>query len=401
MEQQIISAVIQSKECYDLVRDYLDPTSFSPEAAAVLSRVDDFYETDKKADSCDVSIIRTNLLTTAPKGAMQDQLSDFLEVVLGYEVSIPNVVKEVIAQQQKACGHRLAQAILTNDNKATLTDLVEQYVDVLNKTDVGLSDEEEYIAPDITSLVQQHVSDDNVVFLAPKSLNDRLRGGVPKPRLIIASARPESGKTALSVSNACANAFLGKKVIYYQNEESVVDVLLRAVSNLSGMTYEQLVANPQKAQELAESRGLGNIVFKYATRNNLWELNALMKKHKPDLVIVDQLRNLQMKTDGLTELLERASKGLRRLAAKHNCVVLAITQAGESAQDKAVLSMSDIDSSKTGLQGACDILLLMGNTPQLEANNRRCLTLAKNKVSGVHDSWYVAINKQLSRIHDG
>jgi len=401
MEKQIISAVIQSKQCYDLVRDCLDPSSFSPESAAILHKVDDFYSTDQKAQYCDLDLIRSNLLSDAPSGAMKDQLSDFLDAVTDCDVSLPNIVRDVLSQRQRACGHKLAQAILTGSDKAVLNDLVNQYSEAINKTDIGLSDDEEYISPDIASLVNKNTADSNVIFLAPKSLNNRLRGGVPKPRLVIASARPESGKTAFCVSSACANAFLGKKVLYYQNEESIVDVVIRAVSNLSGMDYDSIVENPEKAQEIADSRGLGNIVFKYATRNNLSELNALMNKHKPDFVIVDQLRNLQMKTDGLTELLERASKGLRTLAAKHNCVVLGVTQAGESAQNKAVLSMSDIDSSKTGLQGACDILLLMGNTPQLEADNRRCLTLAKNKVSGVHDSWYVAINKQLSRIHDG
>ena len=401
MEQQIISSIIQSRDCYDLVRDSLEPTDFSPEGSAVLKKIDSFYETDKNATSCDVDIIRTNLLTSAPPGAMQDQLSSFLDASLSHEVSIPNVVKEVISQQRKAFGHRLAQAILTNDNRAILIDLTEKYIDILNKTDIGLSDEEELISPDIKTLVMSSVSSDNVIFMPPKRLNDKLRGGVPKPRLIIVSARPESGKTAYCVSAACANAFLGKKVIYYQNEESIIDIVIRCVSNLSGLNYDQLLKDPSRAQDIANSRGFGNIVFKYATNNNIWELDALMKRHNPDLLIVDQLRNLRMKTDSLTESLEKASKGLRKLAAKHSCVVMGVTQAGESGQNKAVLSMSDIDSSKTGLQGACDILLLMGNTQQLEANNRRCLTLAKNKVSGIHDSWYVAIDKQLSRIHDG
>lgn len=401
MERQILAAIIQSRECYDTVREYVEPSSLSPEGSALLRCVDDYYETDRNATSCDLSLIRDSLLSSAPRGAMEEQLSEYLHVTTEQEVSIPNLVKQVLAQQQRTTGQRLAQAILTNEDKNAVLSLVEEFADVLNKSDLGLSDEEEYISPNISDLITKQTSDDNIIFLAPKSLNTRLRGGVPKPRFIIAAARPEAGKTALCVSNLCANAFLGKKVIYYGNEESVADVILRCVSNLSGMTIEQIEADPDRAQELAVGRGFSNIIFKYAVKNNLWELSALMKKHNPDFVIVDQLRNLQMKTDGLTDLLERASKGLRRLAAKYNCVVMAVTQAGESAQDKAVLSMSDIDSSKTGLQGACDILLLMGNTPQLDANDRRCLTLAKNKVSGVHDSWYVAITRNLSRIHDG
>ena len=158
MEKQIISAVIQSKQCYDLVRDCLDPSSFSPESAAILHKVDDFYSTDQKAQYCDLDLIRSNLLSDAPSGAMKDQLSDFLDAVTDCDVSLPNIVRDVLSQRQRACGHKLAQAILTGSDKAVLNDLVNQYSEAINKTDIGLSDDEEYISPDIASLVNKNTA---------------------------------------------------------------------------------------------------------------------------------------------------------------------------------------------------------------------------------------------------
>lgn len=401
MENKILAAMMASRDAFDSVKEYIHSDTMTPAGSVIIKTISEYYDRDKEATRCDPDIVKEILGGRVTSGAMRDQVFDTIDDIARQEVSITNVVAQVIEKKRADVGQELVQHILTGKPTHVISAKLEEYQSLINSEELDTSTADEVVAPDLASLIHNNLSQDKLVPIAPRSLNDRLGGGVNRGRVIFAAARPEVGKTALCVNASAGAAYKGFPVLYYCNEEPIVDVILRHVANLSGMTTDQIKASPEKAQELAESRGLGNIIFVYADRNTPWEIKALARKHKPALIIVDQVRNLNMKVDGMTELLERAGKALRDIAASCDCVILGITQAGDSAQDKAILSMSDIDSSKTGFQGACDVLLLMGMSPQLESQNRRCLTLAKNKVTGDHTSWYVNINPQLSRINDG
>jgi replicative DNA helicase len=400
VENKILSALISSRDAYDTVAEYLDLDSFSPAGSTIFRFVSEYYDTDKDIAYCDPDILRSMIESNVAEGAMQDQMMDVLSTIEDKEVSISNVVKQVLEKQRRDLGQQLAQAILTDKSERIIEDTLEQYQSVLHRQTLDVDVDEEYSTPDLEELVGQHFSVENMIPIAPKSLNEKLGDGVPPGTHIVLSARPEAGKTATAVTISCAAALKGFKVLYYANEEPVVNIILRAVSNLSGMSVKQIREEPSKAQALANDRGFGNMIFVYASRNSPWEIKALCKKHEPKLVVVDQLRNINLGLDKLTEILERGAKAMRDIAAQCHCVVVSITQAGDSAEGKAELGMSDIDSSKTGIQGACDVILLMGNNIQLANSGRRCFNLVKNKASGYHGSWYININEQLSRITD-
>jgi hypothetical protein len=62
--------------------------------------------------------------------------------------------------------------------------------------------------------------------------------------------------------------------------------------------------------------------------------------------------------------------------------------------------MSDLYGSKTGLQGAADVILLLGNDNTYEASHSRMLNLAKNKTGLTGEAWAVKIDEFKSRIYD-
>lgn len=401
MENKILAATAASRDAFASVREYISPDSMTPAGSIILKTITEYYDRDRDATSCDLEVVRELAAGKVTSGAARDQVLHTIGMIEELDISTANVVTQVLEKRRIDVGQELTQAILTDKPAYIRAKLLEEYNTLIHAEELDVSTADEIVAPDLVSLIQDNLSEDRLIPIAPKSLNDRLGGGVNRGRVIFGAARPEVGKTALCVNASCAAAMRGFRVFYYANEEPIVDVIMRHVSNLSGMNSKHIKENPAKAQEIAESRGLGNIIFVYADRNTPWEVRALAKKHRPDLLVVDQVRNLNMRCDGMTELLERAGKALREIAASCDCVVLGITQAGDSAQGKAILSMSDIDSSKTGFQGACDVLVLMGMSPDLEAQGRRCITLAKNKVSGDHTSFYVNIDASLSRINDG
>jgi hypothetical protein len=88
---------------------------------------------------------------------------------------------------------------------------------------------------------------------------------------------------------------------------------------------------------------------------------------------------------------------MRNIAKKYDAVAITVTQAGDSAEGKAVLDMGDVDSSNTGIPGACDVLLGIGATEQHKEQGLRILSLSKNKLGGVHDSFPVRFNPAISK----
>ena len=81
-----------------------------------------------------------------------------------------------------------------------------------------------------------------------------------------------------------------------------------------------------------------------------------------------------------------------------NVLAISVTQAGDSADNKAVLDMGDVDYSNTGIPAQADVMIGVGVTAELEAENRRMFSLPKNKISGDHSSFPVNVLPHLSRV---
>ena len=121
----------------------------------------------------------------------------------------------------------------------------------------------------------------------------------------------------------------------------------------------------------------------------------VIDKHNPDVVVVDQLRNLIARGKVTkTEALENIAKELRGIFKEKDVVGVSVTQAGDSATDKAVLTMGDVDYSNTGIPGACDVMIGLGMDP----NGNTFATLAKNKISGNHSTVAITLDNEMCNV---
>jgi hypothetical protein len=190
----------------------------------------------------------------------------------------------------------------------------------------------------------------------------------------------------------------GFKTLYIINEDRTQDIIIRHISNLSGMTKHQIQENPRRAQDIANEAGFQNTVVVSASPGTPQQIEEIVDEYGPDCVITDQLRNLAMKAENRTNQLESATTAIRNIGKKYNALMASVTQAGDSARNKLELDDGDIDNSNTGIPAQADVLIGMGMDPTFEAEGLRMLTLCKNKVSGLHGSFPVRINPTLSRI---
>ena len=114
--------------------------------------------------------------------------------------------------------------------------------------------------------------------------------------------------------------------------------------------------------------------------------------------MLDQLRNLNMGQENYVLKLEEAATQARTWAKKYSCVVVSVTQAGDSASGKAVLDLGDVDYSNTGIPAQADVMIGIGASEAQRQAGEVMISLPKNKVSGCHEWFACTTEPHLSKI---
>jgi len=396
MEEKILSGSFTSREFFDNIISYIteDDIPVGP-ARIIWNEVVDYYSTDKEAKSCDKDIILARL----ERKLNDNQLKNIKSIVNRFEpISFANVEREIIEFKRYDVANKLASCLIAGDY-TTSRELIDQF----ELYDSGELEQEEktnevHHATRVSEIVS-HFNQDNLVKLYPIVLNNILDGGVVKPTNVAIFARPEVGKSLFSINMAAGNCRDGWRTLFIDNEDPLDQTILRFVSRMSEMSKYEIINNPDEANDRALEKGYGNLVVASLAPGTIPEIEQLMQQYEPDVVYINQVRNLYIpKSDGLVQQLERASGKIRNLGKKYNCVTVQITQAGDSATNKLILAMNDVDNSKTGFQASFDLMIGIGMDMNYEASNRRMVNLPKNKVSGRHEAFPVTVDPILNRV---
>lgn len=400
IERQALSASLKSRDAFSKISRHIGPDVFTPYAKLVMELADEYYERDENAKFIPMETMLNIVDVRFDQSAKhRDLYKDLVQAVYGTEVSAPNIASLILEIKRKDVGNRLGAALLNSENPKEINELLDAYATLADASEED-SGEEIYKGGAVGELVEASFDDANRIKLLPKSLDKILKSKTKRGHHILVAARPETGKTAITLSIARAFALQGLTFIIFGNEEPVADTRMRMASCLSGMTDEQIRDNPEQAQKLLDERGWDKIIFIPLNPGTPREINRYLDMYNPDGFAVDQIRNMNVGNDTRVNQLEMAATVVRNAAKRKNALGVSITQAGDSAEQKLVLGMSDLDNSKTGIPGAVDLMIMAGTNEEFNANNMRMFNLPKNKISAEHVHWAVKINQSLSRIED-
>jgi RecA-family ATPase len=187
-----------------------------------------------------------------------------------------------------------------------------------------------------------------------------------------------------------------KVVLYVGNEDPMLDITIRVVSRLTGLTKYEIYDDLDGAHQAACAMGYEDLILAPLAPGTPREIEALVTEFKPDVLIIDQLRNLNTGDDHFVQSLEKAATAARNIAKAHDVLVVSATQAGDSATGKKVLDMGDVDSSNTGIPAQADVMI--GISDYVDDRGRVTFSLPKNKRSGRHDFFEVEFDTTTSRI---
>jgi replicative DNA helicase len=232
-----------------------------------------------------------------------------------------------------------------------------------------------------------------------------LRGG----DFVVIAARPDKGKTTFCSSELTFMSKQvdevypgeGRSILWFNNEGPGRKIITRNFQSALGCTTEDLVKlsntpadaefakyKTQVRQQYAAALGGRPGVLRVFDVHDMWnhEVEDIMLKYKPALVLFDMVDNIKFggeannngaRTD---QLLEAMYQWARLMGVKHDCAVLATSQISADGDGLSYPTLPMLKDSKTGKQGAADVIITIGalNDPVLE--NSRYIGTTKNKL---------------------
>ena len=397
-EKQILASAMQDRDAYEAVVMHVGHADFSEQGWVIWEGIRTYYDNDSGSKCIDGPLLAASITRLIAADKHKEMFERLVHSLGELEVSPANVVVDLIETKRDVAGKQLAQAIVSGRHE---WDLLSAYQTLLEADALPdeAEDDEARQGFSVAELVAERFDQSNLIRVLPTSLNDRLDGGVKRGHHIVLFARPEMGKTMMTIEMMSGFARQGLVVLYIGNEDPLDDITMRVVNRLSGMTKPQVMADPNKADAAAREAGYENIILQSLAPGTAREITKLIEKYKPDVLVLDQLRNLNMHQDNYVLALEQAAKQARQWAKRYSCVVVSVTQAGDSASGKAVLDLGDVDYSNTGIPAQADLMIGMGQTSTHAANGEIVLSLPKNKISGNHEYFACSVEPQLSKIN--
>lgn len=405
MEQQILKACLSSRHDFALIKEYVDVDRYSKEFKYLLKFISDYYARDTSEDRVRTDLLKAQIAESTLNEKHVERFVQAIDRADAAETSGSNVTAVIILAKIHEAKIRLATALANGDSEERVNELVERFrkLSVASSlSDIEDQGEAEVLdSIDIARLSQDRLERGGLLRLYPKSLTDKTDGGLEGGDHVVLYGLTEIGKSAASIQMSCGFANQGARGLYIINEDKTSRIAQRHVHCLSGMDKFECARDPEKAQRLANERGLGNVIVVGLAPGSLSQIEALVEKYDPRWIIVDQLRNILTGTkNNRVVQLEEAATGMRNILKASNTVGISVTQAGDSATNKPYLEVGDVDFSNVGIPAQADLMIGIGATESMLALNERGISLPKNKLSGDHAKYVVRIVPSLSQIRD-
>ena len=223
---------------------------------------------------------------------------------------------------------------------------------------------------------------------------------------IIVAARPDTGKTSFCASELTHMAAQlddiypgeGRSILHLNNEGPGKKIVMRNFQAAIGATVEELVALSNKPsnnqayktavrEHYAQALGGRMGSLRVFDIHGMWnhEVEDLIRLYKPAVVLFDMIDNIKFggeignggqRTD---QVLEGMYQWGRLLAVKYDCVIIATSQVSADGDGLQYPTLPMLKDSKTGKQGAADLIITIGKVNDPMLANSRYIGVTKSK----------------------
>ena len=358
------------------------------------------YERDLDREEVEALLFANNPLLTG------SQRASILDITRRMDTRVrPDVAKDVL---RSAFREHIGQTVAnigsammdgTEKDLSKVQELVERYQDGFQPDEVLVELSNEF--DDIFS------DDEDLPWKWNLTQLNILCPGIGPGTLTTVFALVETGKSAFIVSTAFGpDSFCdqGAKVMLICNEEPAKRTQQRAVMSYSGLDKDKVFLSKKYAKEMWNKIKDQTIIRDATDYPTMDAVEDLVRKHKPDILIIDQLDKMMVEGNfsrddlRLSEIYRKS----RYIAKKHQLALIAVSQADATADGRTALRFTQMANSKIGKAAEADLIIGIGKeqTDSGEDNYLRYLFVSKNKLGGRHGRATVRIEPEISRYVD-
>ncbi len=254
------------------------------------------------------------------------------------------------------------------------------------KADAGIR-EVKFIDTDIDELLLEEDESKGVRWRL-QCLNDSmrpLRGG----DFGIIAGRPDRGKTTFlssELTHMASQLPEGKNVLWLNNEGAGKRIIPRLYQSALGCTRTDLLtlsaARVLKASYIKKIGRLDKIRVIDIHNMDNFSVEQLIEANNAGIVVYDMIDNIRgFGHAARTDLgLEMMYGWARNIAVKYEHIAMATSQISADGEGMQYPTMDMLKDSKTGKQGACDFIIMLGASNEPGYSNLRFIGAPKNKL---------------------
>ena len=389
----LLAVVLNDRRAYDsLVQLGFAGLELSDAARMVYECASEQYQRDESLEAVDRTVLRAQIERRYGAGSMADSVVSFASN-LPAVASVKNISEEYRLLRLRSTATQLAARLAAGDHSDETREAIQRYA-ALTSGEATEEVKDRLELDDFTDEAGERIK------LYPSSINKVISGGVHRGNNITVFGRPNSGKSMFGLNNAACLIMNGYKVLYVANEEPAFDITRRLLSRIAKIEIERLEDRDtlKEAFDRAGAAYRKNWHLMHKAGCTYHDIRRACARVKPDIIIVDQLKNVHIKEDNRALQLDKLARQVRELGIEFEAVTISVTQAGESAEGKLVLGMSDVEWSNTGIPGAADLMIGLGVNDEFDAQDKRMISIPKNKLKNWHGAFPVWIKPELTLI---
>lgn len=249
----------------------------------------------------------------------------------------------------------------------------------------------DWINEDVVDILEDEAGDHGIKL--PTALLQGSIKGILGGASIALAARPDKGKTSL-VAKVVTHAAPQidqyfdpeRPILWLNNEGKGRRIIPRVYQAALDCTVDDLYAYSNAGtlkQRYVEAIGgrADRIRIKDMHGANLAQIEQVIEAMRPCIVVTDMLANFKLpgSTGNLVQDIEIKWQEMREMAVRHDFIHFGTCQISNEGGNMLYPPYSALKDSKTGIQGATDIILMMGSLDSAQQQMLRGLSTPKNK----------------------
>ena len=395
MDNLLLSA-LSTKQRYNSLKHVVPQGMVAPDTLALLQWYGAYYAAFPERDVVDIdelqSLVRLRSAHAAPESVqitmhLIEQLRNkpddtAINGILGqlYELDLSGRAAALIEKYQRGDEVDLAYE---------LSRLAQQAV-----RSKASATPDDYIKTGIGELLAEVSDDKGLKFRRIAALREHILGLQGGASIAIA-ARPDKGKTSFIASvltdfaPQVVDMYRGERpILWLNNEGSGKRIIPRIYQAALGKDLNEIILMSNSNTLVpAYTQAVGGVADLIRVKDmhgaSLAQIEQVIEAQRPAVVVADMLANFRLSSAvngaNKADAVEQIWQEWRELMVRHDCIGMATVQISVEGGNMLYPPYSALKDSKTGIQGATDVIIMMGSLDNPDAQTIRGLSSPKNK----------------------